>query len=91
MEEELTGSLKTSIFATVPTRFPAFKVSPAHGRASIVFSFFLSFIESILSHPLVTDEAGGGAAASVSEKIAIFCFLGLAALFVGVNLDCGCC
>lgn len=71
-----------------PVRLPAFRVSPAQGRASIVFSFFRSFIDPMLSQPFVVDVVGGGAWASVSEKIAIFCFLGLDVVVAGVLVAC---
>lgn len=90
MEIKLTESLKISIFDTVPARLPAFNVSPAHERASIVFSFFLSFIEPMLSHPLVVEATEGGAAASESENMAIFCFLDFAGPVADVDLACCC-
>ena len=71
----LTSSLKIGIFWVGPDFFPAFKVSPVHGFASTVFSFLRSFIDPILSHPLVArpPRAGCSAAAeSPSENIAIF-------------------
>ena len=84
---ELTGSLNISIFGTVPTLFPAFNVSPVHGLASTMFSFFLSRTEPMLSHPFVgPDEDVGGDSLSASEKMAIFAFFGRE--FVAVDAVC---
>jgi hypothetical protein len=71
---ELTSSLKIIIFCTPLFVFPTFRVSPAHGRASGLFSFFRSANVPMLSQPVEVPPGLALAGSPSSEKMAILAF-----------------
>jgi hypothetical protein len=71
---QLTSSLKMDIFGTPVFFFPTFKVSPAQGRASGVFSFLRSASDPMLSQPSPLPLEVALAGSSPSEKMASLAF-----------------